>query len=170
MNREQVMELAKYYMPVGIVDWSNQYGARDETKRKDVKVYVNLLEFEGFCLPDDFKDPMRDKKAMFLKIAGYMHAREVDPNAERIKGNTEQTGYFVRVGGISTFDEYGGRRRPKNVPPPVKDKQISIYVRVPKLNKNGLADCEEKLARRLAEIIISQNDKDIAKGLKNNGE
>lgn len=170
MNKEQIMELAKYYMPVGIVDWSNQYGIRDETKQKNVKVYINLLEFEGFCLPDDLKGPIRNKKEMFMKIASYMRAQGVDPNAECIKGNTEQTGYFVRVGGVNTFDEYSGRHRPKSAPPPVKDRQLSIYVRVSKLNKNGLTDSEERLIKSLAEIIIRQNDKEIAEGLKNNGE
>ena len=164
MNKEQVMELAKYYVPIGIVDWSNQYGQRDESKRKDVRVYINLLEFEGFCLPDDFKDPMKDKKEMFRKIAEMLHAKEFDPKAEHIRGNTPQTGYFVRV----SENEYSGRRRPKNAPPPVKGRRISIYIRVPKLNKKGLIESEERLIKNLAEIIIRQNDKDIAKELRSN--
>lgn len=133
MSKVKVQQIP--YLPIGLTDWQIP---GSKLPSKFVQVYILLQDLIEYCSPEE------DMRKIQTQIA------------ERIcgdKANIEKTvmeGFFVKAGSVSfhTKKDFSDSRN------------IDFYIKVPKINNNGLADCEEKLAKRLAQQIIWQNDKD----------
>ncbi len=153
MDKKSLLELAEKYMSVGIVNWEMP----NESRKKEVRVYINLLELKAFCIPD------KNENDMLSKIREMLKSQKTDTDEQITKGNNSQAGYFVRAGTVCIY-EYAKKDTKRRKP--IGEKRINFYIHVPKLNKNSLADCEEKMAERLSQIIIRQHDKDTERNLK----
>lgn len=157
MDKKSLLELAEKYISIGLVNWEMPNASR----KKEVQVYINLLELKAFCIPD------KDEKEMLEEIKEMLKSQKTETDEKPIKGNNPQAGYFIRAGtvGIHEYAKNDSKRRK-----PIGEKSINFYINMPKLNKNGLAECEEKMAERLSRIIIWQYDKDTGLSLKRESE
>jgi len=149
MKYEELMKLGEQYVSIGIADWATKFDKKEMT----AEVFINKLELKAFCIPD--KDETEMLKEIGRRIFGYFSKREADIG-QPTKGS------FVRAGTV-IFHELP-RKRGQN--PFEKTKDIAFYIKVPRINKNGLAPCEEKIAKQLADMVIRKHAEEIAQQLR----
>ena len=103
-----------------------------------VQVYIRLADLIKFCTPDE------DMRKIQTQIAERVCGEKANIEKPTLEG------FFVKAGAVSFHSD---RKM-------TDSRSLAFYIKVPKINKNGLADCEEKLAKSIAQQLIWQNDKD----------
>ena len=123
------------YLPIGLTNWEMP---DSNLPPNFVQVYIRLADLIAFCAPDE------DMRKIQTQIAQRVCKEKANIEKPILEG------FFVKAGTVSfhTDKKMADRR------------SIEFYIKVPKINKNGLADCEEKLAKSIAQRLIWQNDKD----------
>ena len=125
----------EHYLPIGLTNWEMP---DSKLPPNFVQVYIRLMDLIEFCSPTE---NMSEIQTQIAEMICKENANIEKPISE---------GFFIKAGAVSfhTKKDFSDSRR------------IDFYIKVSKINKNGLADCEEKLAKSLAKQIIWKNDND----------